>query len=138
MEAVAVADIAVAALVDGFADTELVVGEDEEVEDEVGFAVVAAGEDTEEVALAGAELVGLGVLSAELGESAVDFVGDKQVEPVAQDDMIEVSVVGHVAAAAAAGCEEDTQLADTAAEEQVYAAAKCSALVLQPASQQVS
>lgn len=137
MEAVAVADIVVAALVDGFADTELVVGEDEEVEDEVGFAVVAAGDDTEEVALAGAELVGLGVLSAELGESAVDFVGDKQVEPVAQDDMIEVSVVGHVAAAAG-GCEEDTQLADTAAEEQVYAAAKCSALVLQPASQQVS
>lgn len=137
MEAVAVADIVVAALVDGFADTELVVGGDKEVEDEVGCAVVAAGEDTEQVALAGAELVGLGVLSAELGESAVDFVGDKQVEPVAQDDMIEVSVVGHVAAAAA-GCEEDTQLADTAAEEQVYAAAKCSALVLQPASQQVS
>lgn len=78
------------------------------------------------------------MLSAELGESAVGSVGGKQVEPVAQDDMTEVSVVEHVAVAA--DCKEDTQLADAVAavEEQVYAAAKCSGLVLQPVSQQVS
>ncbi|KAG5752810.1 hypothetical protein H9Q69_002961 [Fusarium xylarioides] len=137
MMAVAVADIVVAALADGFADTELVVDEFEDVEDEDGLDV-AAGEGIEQVALAGAELAGLGVLSAEFGESAVGSVDDKQVEHVAQDDMIEASVVGHVAVAAAADCKEDTQFADAAAEEQVYAAAKCSGLVLQPVSQQVS
>lgn len=137
METAAVADIVVAALVGRFADTELVVGEFEDVEDDVGFGVVAAGEDTEQVALAGAESAGLGVLSAELGESAVGSVGNRQVEPAAQDDMIEVSLVEHVAVAA--DCEEDTQLADAAAvEEQVYEAAKCSGLELQPVSQQVS
>lgn len=129
METAAVADIVVAALVGGLADTELVVGEFEDVEDEVGFAAAATGERTEQVALAGAGMVGLDVLSAEPGESAVDFVGDKQVEPAAQDDMIEVSAVEHVAVAVE--CEEDTQLADAAAvEEQVYEAAKCSGLVL--------
>lgn len=48
METAAVADIVVAALVGGFADTELVVGEFEDVEDKVGFAAAAAtGEGTE-------------------------------------------------------------------------------------------
>lgn len=77
METVAVADIAVAALVGRFADTELVVGGFEDVEDKVGFAVAAAGEGTEQVALAGAESAGPDVLSAELGESAVGSVGGK-------------------------------------------------------------
>lgn len=75
--AVAVADIVVSALVGALADTELVVGEFVDFENEVGFDAVAAGEGTEQVALAGVEVVGLGVLSAELGESAVGFVAGK-------------------------------------------------------------
>lgn len=77
MEAVAVADIVVAALVGAFAGTGSVVGELEDVENEVGFDAVAAGEGTEQVALAAVEVVGLGVLSAELGESAAGFVAGK-------------------------------------------------------------
>jgi hypothetical protein len=132
-EAVAVADMIVAALVGGFVDIELVVGEVEEVE--VGFAAVAEG--TGPVALAGAELAGQDVLSAELDGFDVEFVDDKQVEPVAQDDTTEVSAAGHFVVAAV-DCEEDTQLGDVVAEEQVYAVAQCSGLVLQVVFQQAS